>query len=470
VVGGRARVIFADGGTPSDGATAVVRIVRLGSADVREGRRILQTLAGQTPRPAAMRVFVDGPLPGESLVTDVELRPPGSVEQDGGGPTELSLSAAIDVPSPPGTLVTASRWDATSSGFPDSPAAGVLDGLRRLISHPSLAAVPVDEVRPQTSAPTLVTTSGAGNGEGGVMALAVAALPRWSVANPERAAGLAVLEACRQLVVGGFRPVGLAAELDGSVATSYHALATRQALGAMAKELNLPWVGARTRAAMDVPRRSVPLAPLVVAVGEADAPPRSPLPWCPEAGLALVLAGPPAVAIEASLHLDLSFRQCGGAVPPVDVAAERHLWRFLEHLQGAAVLRGARAVGEGGLMAALVTLLVARGAEPTGEPRGPLGASIETAGAGRGRRDAVLFGEQPGRVLLAVDPGDLPTVMAASEATGAPALDLGRTTADEVLIVRRGMNTVLWRIAELAERWRDALPLPAPPVRGPSLP
>jgi phosphoribosylformylglycinamidine synthase len=150
-------------------------------------------------------------------------------------------------------------------------------------------------------------------------------------------------------------------------------------------------------------------------------------------------------------------------VPPaINLGHERALQTLLPQLIGAGLVASAHDCAEGGLAVAL--------AECTfGEA--PIGATIEIGGvtgpSGVPVAHATLFSESAGRVILAVEPGHLATVLDRAAEAAVEASVIGTTGGDMVTVRVDGEVAVAAPVAQLQAVWahalEDALASPARP-------
>ena len=135
----------------------------------------------------------------------------------------------------------------------------------------------------------------------------------------------------------------------------------------------------------------------------------------------------------------------------MDLAGESRLHDLLRAQIAAGRIRAAHDLSEGGLLVALAEMLFAP------EAGGGFGAQIDLRSWSDLRRDALLFGESQGRVLVAVAPADAAAVGAAAAAAGVPAAELGASTADGRLRVATAGGPLAWATADLRHGWETAI-------------
>jgi phosphoribosylformylglycinamidine synthase len=164
-------------------------------------------------------------------------------------------------------------------------------------------------------------------------------------------------------------------------------------------------------------------------------------------GLAVVLLGENREALAGSEWLWLRRGLEAGLPPAVDLAHERRLHELLAMLVPAGLAPTAHDVSDGGLAVALCEACF-------GDPSGG-GVRVELVDTIR--TDALLFGEAPGRVLVATASPE--EVLRMAREAGVPARAIGRTGGERVVIGPPGgppwIDTV---VASLQSIWAQAIP------------
>jgi phosphoribosylformylglycinamidine synthase len=136
-----------------------------------------------------------------------------------------------------------------------------------------------------------------------------------------------------------------------------------------------------------------------------------------------------------------------GLPPAVDLAHERRLHGLLARLVGAGLAPTAHDVSDGGLAVALCEAAFA----------GPRGIGVRVELADTLRPEALLFGEAPGRVLVATgSPGE---VLRLAREAGVPAQAIGRTGDGRLRIgPPAGRPWIDAPIERLRAIWAQAIP------------
>jgi phosphoribosylformylglycinamidine synthase len=146
-------------------------------------------------------------------------------------------------------------------------------------------------------------------------------------------------------------------------------------------------------------------------------------------------------------------RFVGGRTPPVDLEAERRLQDFLVAAAERRWLRSAHDASEGGLLVALAE--AAMGGPYAGS--GP-GAQLDLERYADGVAfDALLFGEDAGRVVISADPAHAASLAELAKEHGVPLFPAG-TVGGGRLELRAGSRRFTWDIAVLRATFFEAIP------------
>jgi len=139
----------------------------------------------------------------------------------------------------------------------------------------------------------------------------------------------------------------------------------------------------------------------------------------------------------------------------VDLAAERRLQRLLVAAAGRELLHSAHDCSEGGLLVAVAEAAI-------GGPyaAGPLGARLDLAGyADSLAPEALLYGEDAGRVVVSAGPDSLEPLLALAREHGVPAFRAGLVGQPAgTLELRAGGSLLSWDTVTLRRIYFEAIP------------
>ncbi|HEX5366350.1 MAG TPA: phosphoribosylformylglycinamidine synthase subunit PurL [Acidimicrobiales bacterium] len=290
---------------------------------------------------------------------------------------------------------------------------------------------------------------GTGLDTGRAVALTCDGNHRWCALDPRRGTALVVAEAVANLACVGGRPLGLVNCLNlGNPEHPTTMWQLSEAVDGMAeacRALDVPVVGGNVSLYNESRGRDIDPTPVVGVVGMVDrllAPP-------PGAGL---VAGTRIVVLGAEPDTLSGSRwawrrgHTAGAPPALDLPSHRAACDLVRGLVADGLVLGVKDTGDGGLGVALAEMVAASG----------VGATVR-APAGAGHR--WLFGEAPGRFVLAVDPAAVAEVHRRHTAAGVPATLAGGAGGDRLAVTGLdGVPDVDCPVATVVDAWRSALP------------
>jgi len=146
-----------------------------------------------------------------------------------------------------------------------------------------------------------------------------------------------------------------------------------------------------------------------------------------EAGLSVVLLGATLDELDGSAWADVRHQHLGGVPPRVDLAAEKALANVLVAARRAGLAVAAHDLSEGGLMQTLLEGSLRYGVGFTGSLNGLMERDALTP-------FAALFSETTARALVAVRPEHEARLLNLATTAGIPALVIGITGGDAVVI------------------------------------
>jgi phosphoribosylformylglycinamidine synthase len=143
----------------------------------------------------------------------------------------------------------------------------------------------------------------------------------------------------------------------------------------------------------------------------------------------------------------------GGAVPPVDLVAERRLQDLLVSAAERRLLRSAHDASEGGLVVALAEAAIGNAYAPAG-----VGAQLDLTGYAAGASpEGLLYGEDAGRVVISADPGHRAALVQLARTHSVPLFHAGRVGGRE-LELRLEAGVFRWDVATLRRIYFEAIP------------
>jgi len=283
------------------------------------------------------------------------------------------------------------------------------------------------------------------------LALAVDCNPRLCWLDPYAGTVAAVAEAARNVACTGARPLALTNCLNFGNPEKPEIMwefaeATR-GLGDAVRAFGTPVVSGNVSLYNETSGRAIYPTPTIAMVGRLEDWERHAVAHFTGPDLAVVLLGENREELAGSEWLWLRRGLEAGLPPAVDLAHERRLHGLLARLVAAGLAPTAHDVSDGGLAVALCEAAF-------GGPRGN-GVRIELADTLR--PDALLFGEAPGRVLVAT--GSPEDVLRMAREAVVPARTIGRTGGERLVIGPPGGPAWIDApLARLRRIWAEAIP------------
>jgi phosphoribosylformylglycinamidine synthase subunit PurL len=352
------------------------------------------------------------------------------------------------------------RFDAASL-----PEAGDLAGaLRKILASPSVASkewvyrqydhmVRIGTaLRPGAGDAAVVRFTG--QHDGGV-AMSVGCNSRFTFLDPRLGAAHAVAETARNVSCVGGEPLAVTDCLNfGNPEKPEIMWQFEEACLGIADAcaaLGTPVVSGNVSLYNETDGKAVQPTPMIGMVGAMDDCSRT-------AGMGFVapgdrvallgaLCGPNGGHLGGTEYLKAVHGRTAGKPPPLDLAAEKAVQDTVRALVRASLVRSAHDCSEGGIALALSEMCFPR----------ELGCTVDLPGA-PGRADAILFGEDASRILVAYPPANSARVAQAARDKGIPFAEIGEVTGNSLVLSWAHKPLLEMRVAELKEPWTAALP------------
>ncbi len=278
------------------------------------------------------------------------------------------------------------------------------------------------------------------------LALSVDCNSRWCKLDPYLGAVLAVVEAARNVVAVGARPLAVSDCLNygnpEKPDVMWEFQQGIQGIHDACVALGTPVVSGNVSFYNDTEGHPIPPTPTIVMVGLLEDVEAHLTPWWKAEGDVVVLLGRTREELGGSEYLAVLHGQVRGAPPWIDLEAEKRLHQLCLTAVHERLLRSAHDVAEGGLAVAL--------AECSFGGAG-LGARVELERIMR--TDALLFGESQSRMLVSLRRRHLGRLRDLARREDVPFTLLGEV---------RGRSLVIGDLIDLPlesarERWRRSL-------------
>ena len=350
------------------------------------------------------------------------------------------------------------------------PECGPSETLLRLLASPNIASkrAVYRQYDHQVQTNTMLGPGGSDaavlrvKGTSKAIAVAVDGNGRHCFLDPFVGGQIAVAEVCRNVSCTGARPLALTDCLNfGNPLRPdiYYQLEECIRGMALASEtLDAPVVSGNVSLFNETQGQAVHPTPVVGALGLLDDAAKAVGAGFPREGLAVMLLGPglgPASPqdLAGSEYLSVMHGLTAGQ-PGIDLDLERRVQETCREGIKQGLALSAHDCSDGGLAVALAESCILGGVGF----RGNLDAA---------RWDAALFGEKQSRIVVSLEPADLPALADLARFRGVPLLSLGRTGGDRLVLrigdeaTNDGSNggppAVDLAVGELASVWMNAL-------------
>jgi phosphoribosylformylglycinamidine synthase II len=380
-------------------------------------------------------------IPGQQLVDDCPVYYPEARESD----------------------AAKARRAATPTGAPKADAQGALEVL---LDSPSIASKRwVFEQYDSTVQASTVLPPGGDAGVSHVagtdfgIAMTVDCNNRLVGLDPYEGGKAAVAEAARNIACTGAVPLGITDCLNfGNPEKPEVFFQFREACRGIAdacRAFETPVTGGNVSFYNESPTGAVDPTPTVGMVGLLDRIENRVPSHFQAPGDAIVMLGATRGALGGSAYWAELHGFIGGQPPEVDLAAERRLQQLLVAAARARLVRSAHDPSEGGLAVAVAEAAMGGPYAAAG-----LGANLELTGYAPGASEiGLLYGEDAGRAVISVAPGNMDRLLALAGEHGVPATRVGTVgQVDGGLELRVGSQLFSWRIPELRRIYIEAIP------------
>jgi phosphoribosylformylglycinamidine synthase len=159
------------------------------------------------------------------------------------------------------------------------------------------------------------------------------------------------------------------------------------------------------------------------------------------------LCGPNGGHLGGSEYLKAVHGRIAGLPPPLDLAAEKAVQDLVRSLVRARLVHAAHDCSDGGIAVALAEMCFGR----------DLGCSVDFPAA-PGRADAMLFGEDASRILVAYPAASSARVARAARDKGVPFAEIGEVTGSSLVVSWNHQRLFEARVSELKEPWATTIP------------
>ncbi len=289
------------------------------------------------------------------------------------------------------------------------------------------------------------------------LAIALDGNGRYGFLNAKQGAMLAVAEACRNVVATGALPIGLTnclnfgnpekPEVMGQIVRAI------EGIGEASRALDAPVTGGNVSLYNETDGVPIYPTPVIGAVGLLDDVSRAISRTFALAGDTVLLLGDSDLALGGSEYMRTVHATVAGALPRLDLKAERALYDAVLDLNGKRKLVSAHDVADGGLAVALAECCFNFESASLGGDfdLGDLVTNDDFDESEQTRSDALLFSEGPSRMIVSAR--DPEAVEARAAQSGLPCRRLGAVGGSHLTLRSGGVQLTRHSVAELLTAW-----------------
>src|SRR5262249_36721206 len=285
---------------------------------------------------------------------------------------------------------------------------------------------------------------------------------RYCHMNPREGARLAVAEAARNVVCSGARPLAITNCLNFASPERPEVMwAFSETIDGMAeacRALGTPVTGGNVSFYNETEGEGVYPTPVIGMLGLIEDARHTTTQWFKEAGDIILLLGVTRNDLGASELLSVVAGEASGAVPRLDLEAEKAVQKVcLEAIQ-ACLVRSAHDCSDGGLAVALAeSCFSSYGREAIGA-RIDLSEHAKLSGPWSfGYAPALLFGESPSRIIASLKPEHVSQVKNIAQRAGVSCAVIGEAGGDSLSVACDGKPLIEVAVSSLEQAWRNAL-------------
>jgi phosphoribosylformylglycinamidine synthase subunit PurL len=349
---------------------------------------------------------------------------------------------------------------------PSSPSVGLEQALPWLLDRPNIASKRwvYEQYDSTVQASTVLGPGGDAGvlrvpGTGFGLAVTVDCNARLVALDPYEGGKAAVAEAARNIACTGARPLGITDCLNfGNPEKPEVFFQFREACRGIAEACSAfgtPVTGGNVSFYNESPTGAVDPTPTIGMIGLLERVEHRVPSHFTSSGDTVLILGHTRGELGGSAYWAELLDFAGGAVPPVDLDAERRLQELLVAAAGASLLRSAHDCAEGGLLVTIAEAAI--GGAYSGEG---MGVSLSLEGyAPEVSIEGLLYGEDTGRAVVTCTARDVTSLMALCGKHGVPAFQAGTVAGDGGdLELRAGSRVFSWAIGDLRRTYFEAIP------------
>ena len=251
--------------------------------------------------------------------------------------------------------------------------------------------------------------------------------PRYVAADPFEGGKQVVAEAYRNLSAVGADPIAITDNLNfgnpEKPATMGYIVKAIEGMAQACKELDFPVVSGNVSLYNETDGIAIPPTPVCGGIGLAPDVSRTATIGGARGGDVLMMVGDVGTHLGASLYMAIIAGKEIGAPPPVDLAGEKRRSEFVRAAIRAGLVTASHDISDGGLACAAADMALSS----------DLGVALNNAMLDESTDlTGHYFGEDQGRYLLAVSPGNVENLMSLGLGNDIPLMPVGQFGGDSV--------------------------------------
>jgi len=283
---------------------------------------------------------------------------------------------------------------------------------------------------------------------------------RYCQLNPREGAKLAVAESARNVVCSGARPLAVTNCLNfPSPERPEMMWAFSETIDGMAeacRAFGTPVTGGNVSFYNETEGRGIYPTPTIGMLGVIEDAKHVTTQWFKESGDAILLLGVTANDLGASELLSDLTGEAAGAVPRIDLEAEKKVQQACLNAIQEELVSSAHDCSEGGLAVALAESCF------SSYRRNSVGTQIDLSEhaklSGLSNAAALLFAESPSRIILSTKPENVDRIKEIAKQAGAECAEIGKVGGEKLTVSCNGETLVDEFVAMLEGLWSSALP------------
>jgi len=302
-------------------------------------------------------------------------------------------------------------------------------------------------------------------GTGFGLAVTVDCNQRYVALDPYEGGKAAVAEAARNIACTGAEPLGITDCLNfgnpDKPEVFYQFREACRGIGDACTAFGTPVTGGNVSLYNESPTGAIDPTPTIGMVGLLRDVRRRVSSHFQRTGDRILLLGETHGHLGGSSYWEVVHRFVGGSPPPVDLDREVRLQRLLVAAADAGLLRSAHDCADGGLAVALAECCIGAPYTLAG-----MGARLRMARPEGMAAEALLYGEDAGRVVVSAPPESVGPLSDLAAAHGVPCEAIGEVGGAEgrgaacqlEIELAADPATLVWQVRELRQTYLDALP------------